>query len=85
MEDFYTALSFTVFQLMGFEKEERNDDLYHLYIETTDRLCESNLNEFLSQLNTLAMELYAELLAEKKLREKLRNEEKNYLNQNLQN
>ncbi len=71
--DFYLDLSLTVFQLMGFT--DRDEELNKLYIHTLDRLVQAEPGNFHSQKNSLAIELYAELLAEKKFREKLRMKE----------
>ena len=70
VEDFYLDISVTVLKLMDFE--DNDEDLNDIYIITLDRLVQEQTDDFRSRKNELAIELYTELLAEKKLRERVR-------------
>jgi hypothetical protein len=69
-EDFFTDLGRSVMVLMDFEEEDRDDGLYELYDKFMDRLVEINVHQFHDAIKTLSIELYADLLAEKKVRER---------------
>lgn len=73
VEEYGLSLDTMILKLMEFEDKECDDELYKLYIFTLDRICqeEEDSAEFRKHLDNYAIELYTELLTEKKLRERL--------------
>jgi hypothetical protein len=71
-EDFFTDLGRTIMLLMDFEEEDRDDSLYELYDKFMDRLVDINVHQFHDAIKPLSIQLYAELLAEKRVRERSR-------------
>ena len=67
-EDFYLDLSIPILKLIGFQ--DRDDELNTFYLNILTRLIQDNSDNFRLQKNKLAIEFYAELLAEKKFRER---------------
>lgn len=72
-EDFYLDLDRIVLNLLSIEDDDEREAFYKIYDEHLDRLLELNIDDFTVKLNDLALELYIDLVTEKKLNEKLKN------------
>jgi len=59
---YYLHLSETIFTLMGFEDNERSDELYQHYLQLTKRSTFIDISQTHSKLNDLAAEIYLEIL-----------------------
>jgi hypothetical protein len=60
-EDFYGDLEMVVLHLMGFDLQNRENELYDFYYEEMNKLLEIEVKEFRPNLNRLAAELYEAL------------------------
>lgn len=69
---FFTDLGSMVMQLIGFSEKDRDDDLYQIYESMMEKSNGTNINAFPEIVNKLSEEIYIELLAEKKYREKVK-------------
>lgn len=71
VENFYTDLATDIFQLIGFQDSERDDELYDFYYNMLESLTEQETDDFLEDLHKLSLELYNELLLERIRRQKI--------------
>jgi hypothetical protein len=60
-EDFYGDLEMVVLHLMGFDLQNRENELCDFYYEEMNKLLEIEVKEFRPNLNRLAAELYEAL------------------------
>jgi hypothetical protein len=68
---FFTDLSRIVFLFMGFTEEDcEQEELQTLYENFMDKTTQLDASDFPGVLNELAFDLYIELLAEKKIRDR---------------
>jgi hypothetical protein len=65
VDDFYTELDALIFQLMEFEEEEKDDDLFEFYYNSKYELINIDIKLFQEQVFSLSVILYEELLKEK--------------------
>lgn len=72
-EDFYLDLDRIVLSLLNIEDDDERETFYKIYDHHLDRLVELNMDDFTLKINDLALELYIDLVTEKKLNEKLKN------------
>jgi hypothetical protein len=69
---FFADLCSVVMQLIGFSEKDRDDGLYQIYESLIEKSNGTNINEFPEIAAKLSEEIYIELLAEKKYREKIK-------------
>jgi hypothetical protein len=70
IENFYIGLDHQIFNLLSIEEDIR-EQLYEVYDSYIEQIEELSADDFLDQLNQLALDLYVVLLAEKKYLEKI--------------
>jgi hypothetical protein len=72
--EYASGLSVTILQLMGFTDTERTDNLYEQYDTKLSAVTPDNADFKTEELNALALEIYIDLLAEKKVLERPKRE-----------
>lgn len=73
-EDFYSDLDWSILELIGFKNEKERSQLFKVYDNFMDNLEEITVSEFNHQLPELAQQLYIDLLAEKKVINRLKDD-----------
>lgn len=67
-DKYYLQLNRTILLLMGFDKEQRDDELYDKYNRSTEKISGVDIFDQPELLNDLALEIYKLLLKERKMR-----------------
>lgn len=61
--DYYLQLSDTIFSLMDFPESSHSDRVFELYLDLTKKVRFVDISQSQNQLDELAREIYAELMA----------------------
>lgn len=67
LDQCYLNLSETIFQLVGFQKDEYEERVFEQYLNLSEKVLSINILEHPEKLTAMANKIYGKLTAEKKL------------------